>query len=178
MIANTPISIQKLSPDRLKALLNYDQASGVFTWRVEHNRHYPGEVAGGLHLASKCIMIGIDNVRYRAHHLAWLYVTGKPPGTELDHRDTNRANNAWLNLRLASPSQNKFNTGFRKDNTSGVKGVVRSRRGGWEARIKLGGRRSHLGTFKTIEEAASAYAIASAQLHGEFGRVCTKDAPE
>lgn len=44
-----------------------------------------------------------------------------------------------------------------KQNTSGVRGVSRVKRSGrWEAHIKVRGRKIHLGSYNTIEEAAEA----------------------
>lgn len=98
-----------------------------------------------------------------------------PAGFEVDHRDGDGLNNRRANLRLATRAQNNRNARLRRDNASGYKGV--SYRPGqrgtrkWRARIKAHGRSQHLGWFATPEEAHAAYRVASAALHGEFGRV-------
>jgi hypothetical protein len=184
LTANVGVNIRELELERLKELLEYDPDTGVFRWKVAHGFGLPGEVAGhitggvGNKRLTNYIRIRIDTIRYPAHHLAWLYVTGEPPASEVDHWDNDGTNNAWTNLRPASRGQNECNKGIRADNTSGVKGVRLTRGGTWEAKIKHNGKREHLGTFATIEEAAVAYARASARLHGEFGRVATRQPAE
>lgn len=93
------------------------------------------------------------------------------PGVEVDHIDGNGLNNRRSNLRLSTRAQNQWNQRTRADNKSGVKGVYLSRSGKWCAQIKANGKNKGLGKFKCRTAAAIAYALASAQLHGEFGRL-------
>lgn len=93
-------------------------------------------------------------------------------GKIVDHIDGDSANNQLINLRLASHSQNMRNMRVRKNNTSGFKGVSYFKEcGKWIAGIRINGKRRHLGLFETAEEAYAAYCTASAELHGEFGRI-------
>lgn len=92
-------------------------------------------------------------------------------GVETDHRDRNGLNNRRSNLRAATSSQNKCNQKRRSDNTSGFRGVVWDKQAKrWYAYIKLNGKRKLLGRFRSPEEAHAAYCVASAEVHGEFGR--------
>lgn len=86
-----------------------------------------------------------------------------------DHRNLNKDDDRLANLRLASPAQNSANNPGRNA-ASGRKGVYRNGRSGWMSRIMANGTGTYLGTFASKEEAATAYAEASARLHGEFGR--------
>lgn len=109
--------------EQIKRALKYDPETGVFTWLISpSNRAKKGSVAGFMNDAGYW-MIGIDNVRYRAHRLAWLYMTGEWPERKIDHENTIRSDNRWANIRLADDSQNVCNQALRADNTSGVKGV-------------------------------------------------------
>ncbi len=93
-------------------------------------------------------------------------------GKETDHRDRDGLNNRTSNLRAATTAQNQFNQGRRKDNSSGVKGVYWCKRGNrWRAQIKVNKKHIYLGSYKEKSDAADAYARASAEYHGEFGRV-------
>jgi len=57
----------------------------------------------------------VDGRNYKAHRLAWLWCHGPiPEGLEVDHKDSNPANNAISNLRLATSQQQKANTKSRK----------------------------------------------------------------
>lgn len=104
------------------------------------------------------------------------HITGAPDDMDVDHRDGNGLNNRRRgksgNLRTATRSQNRQNSRIPADNTSGFKGVTWSawaRK--WVANIQVARKRRHLGYFATREAAAAAYAKASDELHGEFGRV-------
>jgi hypothetical protein len=55
----------------------------------------------------------------------------------------------------------------QRDNTSGYKGVQKSRKR-WIARIMVNGKHIGLGTFDAPEEAARAYDRAAKLYHGDF----------
>ena len=88
---------------------------------------------------------------------------------QVDHVNGDGLDNRRTNLRLASKSENGRNARGHADSASGVKGVS-PRNGKWLARIRHNGREVYLGRFATIDEAAAAYAQASVELHGQFGR--------
>lgn len=97
---------------------------------------------------------------------------GASPGLLVDHADSDGLNNQRCNLRSATPSQNSQNRRRAKNNKSGFKGVRPvpfSEK--WQAIITARGAVRYLGTFATAQEASAAYAKASAELHGEFGRL-------
>lgn len=163
-----------VTQERLKELLEYSPDTGLFYWRSDRGGKRAGDLAGCSKRAY--VAISIDNRIYRAHHLAWLWMTGEWPTPFVDHRDLNKHNNAWANLRLATKSQNQANTGLIQSNKSGVKGVSRYRAGEsygkpWQANIQKDGRRIHLGHFHSKEDAAEAYRAAAENIFGEFARV-------
>src|SRR3546814_9910391 len=93
------------------------------------------------------------------------------PAVPVDHRDLDKANNRWLNRRLATNGQNQANTPKRRRNTSGIKGVYWHKRvAKWQAAIMVCGRLKSLGYRNTKEEAAALYAAAASQHFGEFAR--------
>jgi hypothetical protein len=161
----------ELTQQRLKELLDYDQDTGEFRWRVQKRTSVPaGEIAGcRAHSTYWCI--GIDGRTYRANQLAWLYVKGEWGRPLVDHRDGNPLNNRFSNLRLSSHSNNVANQSRKQSNTSGFKGVHRDRRRGkWIAQIKKDGRQYRLGRFATPEDAHAAYVAKARELFGEFAR--------
>jgi len=99
-------------------------------------------------------------------------ILGKIPGLEVDHINGDRRDNRRSNLRFVTKAQNQMNR-VAVSSASGFKGVARNKKG-WAASInkRVGGvkARYHLGTFKTPEEAASAYDRAAAELFGEFAK--------
>lgn len=94
-----------------------------------------------------------------------------PKGAWVDHKDGCSLNNTQANLRFASGVQNSFNKRTPRNNRTGVKGVHYYRpTGKYAASIAAYGKRTFLGYHTTIEEAATAYAKAAQELHGEFAR--------
>lgn len=161
-----------LTQARLKEAISYDPETGQFMWRVTRKGYgggvWPGKPAGQVN-AYGYLVICLDQERHFAHRLAWLYMTGEWPTEEVDHADRDQANNRWENLRAATSTQQKINTGMRCDNTSGVRGVrFDLRRGRWVAVIGVNKKSIHLGRFRTIEEATDARRAAELQHFGEF----------
>jgi HNH endonuclease/AP2 domain len=155
----------RLTRARLRELLHYDKDTGEFRWRKRvGNELHLGDVAGS-------VQIRVHERTYRAHQLAWLYMTGHWGRPMIDHRDGNSTNNRWSNLRRATATQNNANTRRSRRNTSGYKGVGLCRRSGrWRAYIVKKGRMIHLGTFATPEAAHAAYVAAARKLFGKFAR--------
>lgn len=89
-----------------------------------------------------------------------------------DHRDGNGLNNRRANLRVATPQENTWNGSGRINSKSGVKGVHwRCDCRKWQAQIALDGQKIGLGVYRCRTAAQLAYAKASGELHGEFGRI-------
>ncbi len=73
----------------------------------------------------------------------------------VDHRDRNPLNNTRSNLRLATSAENAQNCSSRgRSQYRGVSFQEDIQR--WRAQHRLGGKRYHIGTFDTEEEAAEA----------------------
>jgi hypothetical protein len=174
----------------LRRLLDYDPETGTLTWRVraaaefnrsarrtrEHacanwNSRFAGKPAGTLS-ADGYVYVRLLGRIALAHRAIFAIVTGAWPTKEIDHRDRDRSNNRWENLRPANSSQNKWNAPAQRNNTSGVKGVSLCRKSGkWRASIARGGRQKHLGFFARKEDAAAAYDAAAKQMFGDYACV-------
>ncbi len=155
-----------LTQKRLKELLHYDPETGIFVWRKKPNKRVnKGDTAGHCHLHGY-VAIGIGGILYSAHRLVWLYEYGYFPERDIDHIDRNKSNNSSINLREVSRTCNVRNTGNRKNNTSGVKGVAFSRfHGKWLSFIYIPGKRIHLGFYISLEEAVC-HRLAAEQAEG------------
>jgi len=154
---------------RLQELLGYDPVTGIFTWR--RTRRRGSGAAGCLCKTHGYVNIGIDGRVYRAHRLAWLYVTGEWPKAHIDHINCLRHDNRWANLREATISQNKANNpGYSTKKTNLPKGVTLHGKARYRARIRCEGALYDLGCFLTPEEANAAYAKAAQRLFGEFAK--------
>lgn len=154
-----------LTQDRVKTLLLYDPDTGVFRWKVARSNAARLSTAGTV-CKKGYRRISIDAKTYPAHRLAWLYVYGVYPDTEMDHINRNRDDNRISNLRVANRFVNTQNTNGRKDNVSGHRGVgwhkISAR---WRARINVNNKCVNLGSFLSFEEAVAAYQQAAAKHH-------------
>lgn len=146
----------RVTASHLRSVLSYDKETGVFAWKVDAGRRRRGDHAGCIE-SRGYVNIGIDGVIYRGHQLAWLYVTGEWPRETVDHKNRNRSDNRWENLRGASMLQQSWNRG---------ESVGVSTRGGrWIARITAGGKQIWLGSHDNETDARNAYSVAKSKLH-------------
>jgi hypothetical protein len=158
----------------LLAILSYDPATGIFTWRIDRsalgdngNNPKAGDVAGSLSKRHGYREIGINGSLYRANRLAWLYMTGAWPVNDVDHENLDKGDDSWSNLRLGTRAQNLANR--KPYGKSGVKGV-RVRKGRFIAQITVDRKQIYLGSFDEIEAAAAAYEAAAKLHYGQFAR--------
>lgn len=106
---------------------------------------------------------------FRAHRIAWALMTGAWPEAEIDHINGIRHDNRWGNLREATRLQNAANTPCKKSNALKVKGVhYDTARQSYRAQIMVNRKKINLGNFKTVSEAAEAYAAGASRYHGAF----------
>jgi hypothetical protein len=153
-----------LTVEELKQLLDYDQNTGVFTWKVKRRgTNGIGSVAGKIKPRGYRI-IGISGQDYLAHRLAWLYMTGNWPEQSIDHINGHRADNRIDNLRDVSHRDNQCNRHtHRNGRLVGASYHKPSQK--WVAQIYINGRLIYLGNFPTEEAAHQAYLTALAPLH-------------
>lgn len=159
-----------LTQARLKELVSYHPETGLFTWiKPPINRWVEvGDVAGSSTNKGYCQLM-LSGKTYSQHRLAWLYVYGYFPESLIDHINGCPGDNSITNLRLATQSQNLFNSVKQSRNTSGFKGVSWHKWSKkWQASITVKGVPKHLGYFQEIEDAATAYNDAAKELHGSF----------
>lgn len=165
------------SREFIREWLDYDPVTGVFTWKKEPRPTRPliGAVAGGASRKNGYAFIKLRGFRQiGAHRLAFIYFCGRiPDGFEVDHIDNNPANNAILNLRLATSSEQKQNKRVQSNNRCGLKGAYyhEAHKGKkWRSQIKVDGKYVFLGYYATPEEAHAAYREAADKHFGEFAR--------
>jgi HNH endonuclease/AP2 domain len=150
-----------ITQKHLLQLVDYCPLSGVFTKKNDGAVCYSTTSDGYL-------WVEIRGKVYRVHRLAHLYMTGRMPKHQIDHRDRNRRNNMWENLREATISQNNINRSLQRNNTSGHKGVCRTPSGKWRTSIQINKKRVHLGTYECIGDAIKVYQEAARKFHGEY----------
>lgn len=171
----------KLTPEYLRECFAYNPDSGALVWLrrpVTHfrnaglmkrwNTRYSGKEAGSTTPIGYRI-IGINDHTYNAHRIVWMLVYGTWPAEDIDHVNRDRSDNRITNLRLASRSENNYNSGLRKNNSSGVKGVSwNNLRGMWSVNVNAKGKNVFRGLFHDKEEAIAVCRDARKKIHGQF----------
>lgn len=183
-MANASVSKSKyksndLTAEYVRSILDYNPETGIFRWKYRSNicktwnTNYHGKIAGRSRPNNfGYLQIGINGKTYLNHRLAWIWMTGEWPKEDIDHKDLNKINNKWDNLREATPSQNHINkipknaAQFR-----GVLKIINKHSIKYRAYIRINGIKVHLGLYETPEIAYRVYCDASKKYHGEFGRV-------
>lgn len=155
----------QLTQAELHEWLLYDPQTGLFT-RKKRGR--------GIKLGASCerphrdgyVRVQVRGGVYFAHRLAWLYVFGAWPASELDHINRIRNDNRIGNLREVTRSQNRQNSNGVRTSKSQLKGVHwENARKLWRSQIRVNGREVFLGRFKDPLAAHMAYVEAAKTLH-------------
>jgi len=149
--------IHTVSQDKLLEVLNYNATTGIFTWKKAAANNVKINSVAGCLKSDGYINIKIKGVQYRAHRLAWIFVTGACDGY-IDHIDHDRSNNCINNLRLIqTESENSKNSELSTRNTSGVVGVCWSeKRKMWIVQISINCKQRTVGYFKDMKDAIAA----------------------
>lgn len=153
-----------------KSLLDYDPATGIFTWKRRNpdcksnnifNSLFSGKKAGSVHRCKRSkttyVAINIGGKTYKAHRIAFFIMTGSAP-EQVDHIDNNGMNNAWSNLRASDSFDNSKNLPMQSSNKSGCIGVNWHKSANkWQARaVNKDGKRIDLGRYDDINDAIKA----------------------
>lgn len=159
----------KITQERLKELVSYDQNSGDFIRLKCRYKSLIGTKIAGTNTHG-WIYILLDGKKYPAHHLAWLYCYGEFPSPMIDHIDGNGLNNRISNLRQATKSINMQNIRKPYAGKDLPLGVTKKSKYKYRAQIRPeNGKNIYIGSYNTPEEAHEAYLQAKRALH----RGCT-----
>lgn len=179
--------MKRITQKDLKLYLRYHKTTGNFIWRKRTpemfnngqknskeqncniwNARFAGKVAGCKDLDGY-ILISINRIKYKAHRLAFLYVTGELPKNDIDHLNQITFDNSWKNLRNATRTFNNANMKKRKDNSSGYKGISWSKlREKWEVYGNINKQRKRIGMFVKLNEAIKARKKWAQENFGEY----------
>lgn len=142
---------RKISQEELKRILDYDPDSGLFRWKVDcRNNIKKGDMAGTLRENTKLIYIMIKGAHYKADKLAFLYMTGKYPKYEIQHKNGVRFLNGWDNLEIETIPEIK---NYAKKKNS-IRGVFQNEN--YKVTIYYDRQRCSLGSYKDFDEAVCA----------------------
>ena len=155
-----------LTAETLRQILHYNPDTGVFTWIRKPRYAGSGEQAGSYSTKGyRRVKIGVTS--YRAHRLAWFYMTGQWPVDQIDHINGIPDDNRFSNLREATAQENQTNKGVRrKRKASKYPGVSKSGTH-WISTIRTPAGRLYLGFFADEKKASEAY-LEAKRIHHPF----------
>ena len=156
----------------LQTILEYNPINGAFTWKKNKGCIQKHDKNAGCKTHKNYIYLTIDGESYGAHRIAWYMMTGNDPLDDtVDHRNLNKKDNRFCNLRLATQNNQQHNRSIFCNNTSGYKGVSWCKRTKkWQTSIMINNKRKHLGYYISPIRAAFVYRNAAKELHKEFRR--------
>tara|TARA_R110001632_G_C11251742_1_gene408913 strand:+ start:123 stop:656 length:534 start_codon:yes stop_codon:yes gene_type:complete len=143
-----------LTQEQLKAELNYDQHTGLFTRiRTNTNNVIIGDNSGSISKQGY-LNIMVLSTRYLSHRIAWLYEYGNFPTKNIDHINGVKTDNRIINLREATHEENAKNMKMTSLNSSGFLGVCWHKpTESWQVSINTNTNRIYLGIFKKLSDA-------------------------
>lgn len=164
-----PVHINEISLEFATDFLSCTEYrdDGYFYWTTHVNSKVKigsrcGTQAGGY------IWITFKGRKFVMHRMVWIMCNGQiPAGMKIDHINGDRTNSNISNLRLVTHSENLQNrrTAIPRSK-SGLLGVVQcGKSGAWVAQIKVNSKQTHIGSYKTKEEAYDAYVAAKRKNH-------------
>ena len=152
-----------ISAKELQESLHYNSGTGEFVWKTRPSTRVKiGDIAGTKTVYGYT-QIRFKNRFYKAHRLAWLYVTGNWPDNEIDHINGVRDDNKWKNLRDVTAAMNRQNQRVSRS-TSGFFGVTKYYNK-YTAKIGHQNKTIYIGTYDTAESAYRAYLEVKRRIH-------------
>ena len=141
----------------LKRHLSYNEENGVFTRLIKTARTAKVGYPAGYTDKRGYVRVKLLGSMYRAHRLAWFWVTGSWPKQDIDHINGILNDNRFSNLRDVSVMVNQQNLKKAQvNNKTGFLGVnIKGKK--YYATIRINKKKKHIGAFDTPEEAHEAY---------------------
>lgn len=123
---------QILTQDYIKSFIDYNPETGIFT-----NKRTGNIIGSGINDRGYKI-IKINRHPYRAHRIAFLWMTGEIPDI-IDHINRVRSDNRWCNLRESNHTHNAWNSTATRA-VSGERNIHSSNNTLWTVNIRHNGK--------------------------------------
>ena len=142
----------------LREYFSYDLETGIVI-RLKPSKYKP-HTSGpcGTTEAKGHLVVKFQGKRIKLHRLAWKLVTGQEPPDEIDHKNRDRADNRWVNLRASTSEGNCANS--KKKPGAYMSGVKKVGNRFYAQKLK--------GGYATQQEAHDAYVKWHRERYGEF----------
>jgi hypothetical protein len=145
----------------------FDYRDGNLYWKHRVNSKVAAGSKAGTVDHRGYVTITIQGKKWHAHRLVWLW-HGKELPPQLDHRDTDKANNRIENLRPADNVTNACNVRLKRNNRTGVKGVSWCNTYQKYVVQLYFNKRKVSGRFHSLDEAKMFADAKRQEIHGEF----------
>ena len=154
----------------------FEYRDGDLYWKEQpKNQVDISKPAGNINAITGYRHIQIKGKKYKAHRMIYLMsnpewdITDTSRDNLIDHKDEDKLNNNIDNLRIATQSQNKANTGKYKNNTSGDSNISWHKASGkWQVEVTANNKKHYGGLFVNKEDAIAKAIQMRDELHGEF----------
>jgi hypothetical protein len=156
-----------ITKELLEQLFAYE--NGNLYWKNTFSRIKAGQKAGSPSTRGYWV-VGINQKRYKLHRLIFLMHNGFMP-IYVDHVNGNTSDNRIENLRVATASQNAYNSKKPKNNTSGLKNISWDKKTKkWVVRLKINEKLKNFGRYNDIDYAKFVAEAMRYKYHQQFAR--------
>lgn len=145
----------------------FEYSNGKIFWKQSSGtRGIKGTEAGKLR-KDGYYDVGLKGKYYLVHRIIYALHHNDLPEI-VDHVNRIPSDNRIENLRAADWSENTWNSGISTINSSGVKGIRKTKNNKYEARIAVYRKTIQVGTFETLNEAQIALEKVRQKEHEEY----------
>jgi hypothetical protein len=136
-----------------------------------------GKQVGSSSTTIRYRTVTIDDLQVGEHNVVWLLFHETLPEA-IDHINGNKHDNRIENLRAADKQKNEANTGPRRNNRTGFKGIRHHKiNNTYTAQVNVGKTQLYLSSEKTPEDAAMVYNWAAYEWYGPYAKLNTVPQP-
>ena len=154
--------VDRVSVDRLRELFYLSEAG------VLMRRGNPDRSAGRIG-ARGYMRVGVDGTDIYSHRVVWAIYHGRHPSNLIDHINGIKTDNRIENLRECSYVENGFNSGAKRNSSSGIKGVHKdSSSKNWIVCVYKKRKQHMVSGFANPSMASDFAGLLREILHGEF----------
>ena len=131
-----------MTRQELRLAFDYNPDTGAITRRTRQGNYPAGSLCAGKFMDGYA-KVTYKGKQFKAHRLAWMLHTGELPPEQIDHKNLDKSDNRWDNLRPANSSTNQQNIRVHTRNQLGIKGIfpLSDRPGYFRAEVCINGKR-------------------------------------